>query len=364
MTLPPTHRLLWGAIAACEGIGPACIRRCLKHNLTAEDVWNAPRALLTELEFSDKLIQRFLAWRSTFDVNEFAATLAVNGIDLLLKDDEHYPLALRTIHNPPEVLFTRGPAPPNTPSIAIIGTRRPTEYGKQVLQRFIGPLVQAGLPIISGLALGTDAEAHTMTLDAGGYTCGVLGSGVDDRTIYPSHNRALAKRLLEQGGCLLSEHPPGELPGPGSFPVRNRIIAGLAKAIVVIEAAIDSGTLITARAALEEGREVLAVPGSIWSDVSAGTHQLIRAGARLCADVSDIFEALNLDRVESCTKAQEVLPLTSDERELFEAMSAPSTADEISRAIDWSIGRVNQALSMLELKQLAVRLPNLTWGRA
>ncbi len=356
--IPKKQRLLWGAIASCEGVGAGTIRRFLTHNLSPEDVWRASRKTLEEIGTGEALISRFLSWRQTFDIAAFENRLAQESIALVLKSDPTYPLALKTIHSPPEVLFVRGSLPPPVPSIAVVGTRSPTKYGLELLPKLLETVLQAGIPLISGLALGTDGQAHELALTHKSYTCAVLGSGVDNASIYPSHHKNLAARILESGGCLLSEFPPGTKPRPEYFPIRNRIIAGLVQAVVVIEAALDSGTLITARSALEEGREVLAVPGSIWSDKSAGTHHLIRAGARLCANADDIFQALNFDRVESCANAQKALPLTPDERVLYEELTSPRAADELSRHIEWSIGRVNQALSML-----AVRLPNQEWGR-
>ncbi len=363
MTLQQNHRLLWGAIASCDGVGSATLRRFLTHSTNPEDLWRASSKTLEGTGAGSDLIRRFVRARATFDVAQFEDQLVQADVRILLRTDSDYPIALKTIYDPPEVLFVRGALPPPLPSIAVVGTRRPTDYGRQAIRRLIEPVVRAGIPIISGLALGTDAYAHEVALEHQGYTCAVLGSGVDETSIYPSRNKELAARILSQGGCVLSEFPLGTDPRPGYFPIRNRIIAGLVKAVVVIEAALDSGTLITARSALEEGREVLAVPGSIWSDVSTGTHQLLRSGARLCADANDIFEALNVDRVESCAQAQLVLPLTPDEQSLFEELTSPQTADELSRRGDWSIGRISQALSMLELKQLVVRLPNQTWGR-
>lgn len=364
MTLSPIQRLLWGAIASCEGIGAGTIRRLLEQKATAEDVWYGSRELYARAGLSELLQQRLHTWRLRFNLEKFEEQLVTEGIRIVVRGDEEYPIPLTTIFDPPEVLFVRGTLPPAVPCIAVVGTRAPTEYGTQVLERLLAPVVDQGVPVISGLAWGTDGNAHALALAHKAYTCAVLGSGVDAETIYPAHNKGLAKQILEQGGGILSESPPGRKPRPESFPVRNRIIAGMVQAVVVVEAATDSGTLITATAALEAGREVLAVPGSIWSDKSAGTHQLIRCGARLCADSRDIFDALHLDRVETCTQAQLDLPLSGDERALYEQLAAPQTADELTRLIDWSIGRINQALSMLELKQLVVRLPNQTWGRS
>lgn len=364
MTLPPNQRLLWGAIASCECVGAGTLRRFFTHGLSAEAVWKASARTLEETGMKESARQRFLRWRADFDLAQFETRLVADQIRIVLRDDEEYPLALNTIYDPPEVLFVRGRLPPPRPCIAVIGTRAPTDYGAQALQRVLTPVFETGMPIISGLALGIDGLAHTAALAHSVYTCAVLGSGVDEASVYPSRNKTLANNILAQGGGLVSECPPGWHPRPESFPIRNRIIAGMVQAVVVIEATTDSGTLITARLALEAGREVLAVPGSIWSTKSAGTHQLIRSGARLCAEANDIFEALQLDRVESCAHAQATLPLTPDERALYEQLASPLGADELARQLEWPIGRISQALTLLELKQFVVRLPNQDWGRA
>lgn len=362
--IPNHQRLLWGAIASCEGIGPLTIRRCLNHKQTSEDLWKGPRSLFAEIGMSELIQQRFDAWRTSFDVDQFAHTLEKEEIRIVLRSDEDYPLPLTRIYDPPEVFFVRGTMPPAVPCIAVIGTRAPTDYGVKALPRLLDPVLARGIPLISGLAWGMDGLAHALALAHNAYTCGVLGSGVDARTLHPRRNKILSDQILAHGGGIISESPPGRRPRPEAFPIRNRIIAGMVQAVVVIEAATNSGTLITAKAALDGGREVLAVPGSIWADKSVGTHQLIRSGARLCADANDIFDALNLDRPETCVQAQLNLPLTSDEKSLYEQLIAPQTADELSRLIDWSIGRINQALSMLELKQLVMRLPSQEWGRS
>lgn len=363
MTLLP-ERQLWGAIASCNGMGPRSLEYLKNAGLTAKDVWKSPATDLKEAGCGEKLIDRFVRWRTTFDLEKFAQLLETQAIQILFPNDEAYPPLLATINARPEILFLRGTPPPPRLSVACIGTRRPSEYGKRCVEKLIPPLAASGIPIISGLALGTDALAHAATLKEKGYTAGVLGSGVDNASITPHSNLRLAREILEQGGCLLSELPPGAIALPEHFPVRNRIIAGLSQATVVIEASLDSGTLITARLALEEGREVLAVPGSIWSDVSNGTHQLLRSGARLCGSVGDILEALHLDRVESCAAAQESLPITPDERSLLEQLTRPQSADELARICGWPIGRISQALSMLELKQLVLHLDRQTWVRA
>ncbi len=363
MTPPQNHRLLWGAIASHKRIGAKTIRHLFTSGLDAEAVWSASYKTLRETGINDALAQEIPRWCNQFDRAKFVELLERDSIRIVLREDADYPHALNTTIGAPEVLFVRGTLPPAKPSIAVIGSRGPSEYGQRILNQLIEPVVRAGIPVISGLALGTDANAHIVALDAFGYTCAVLGSGVDRTSIYPRSNALLAERILDQGGGVISEFPPGTRPFKSHFPIRNRIIAGLVNAVVVVEATLDSGTMITARVALEENREVLAVPGSILSAKSAGTHKLIQGGARLCTTAQDIFDALQLDRVETCTKAQAELPLSTDERSLFDKLKTPQSADELSRLIDWSISRVNHALTMLELRQLVTRAGYQQWAR-
>ena len=363
MTLPH-ERILWATIARCEPVGAATIRRLRSAGFSAERVWQASEKTLSEIGFAEASCAYFVKWRQTFDVDRYARILEDQRIRVLLREDAEYPIALDTTHTPPEVLFLRGNPPPATVSIACVGTRRPSSYGQECVKRLLGPVATAGIPIISGLALGIDAIAHRVALEHGGYTCGVLGSGVDDASITPSSNLPLAQQILDAGGGILSEFGPGTPGFKQHFPIRNRVIAGIAQALVVIEATMDSGTMITARCAAEADRELLAVPGPIWSDYSMGTHHLIRSlGAAICAEAQDIFNALALDRVQVCQVSQTALPITPDERSLLSFLRRPVTVDELARSADWPIGRIHQALSMLELKQFVKRIDALTWAK-
>ncbi|HVM90908.1 MAG TPA: DNA-processing protein DprA, partial [Verrucomicrobiae bacterium] len=202
-------------------------------------------------------------------------------IEYIPKDDTRFPPLLRHLSDPPNGLYLRGTLK-DLPSVSVVGTRRCTPYGRRAAREIVSGLVSSGLGIISGLALGIDGEAHAAALDAGGYTVAILATGIDDLTLYPREHVRLARRILESGGALLSESPPGSPSFKFAFPKRNRIIAGYAPATVIVEATQDSGSLITARLALEENRELLAVPGSIFSETAAGCHELIKLGAKPC----------------------------------------------------------------------------------
>jgi len=207
-----------------------------------------------------------------------------------------YPKLLREIHKPPRFIYCQGELQ-DIPLVAIVGSRRPTTYGRHITTKLASELAYAGVGIVSGLALGIDAVAHKAALDAGGFTVAVLGSGLNH--VYPATNRNLARQIIASGGAIASEYPESMPPLRHHFPARNRIIAGLSQAVLVTEAAASSGSLITANFALEENRSVLAVPGPITSSLSAGTNELIRAGAVPVTQMSDILAALNLTQASS-----------------------------------------------------------------
>lgn len=211
------------------------------------------------------------------------------------KDDERYPDLLRRIADPPDVLYCRGNiALLHSFCLAIVGTRKMSEYGAKAAADIAGNVALSGMTVVSGLALGIDAVAHRATLDAAGSTIAVLGSGIDDANVGPPSNRPLARRILEHGGCIVSEYPAGMSAHPGTFPRRNRIISGISHGVLVVEAARQSGSLITARCALEQDRDVFAIPGSIYWPTSAGTNWLIAQGARPIASATDIRDHYQL----------------------------------------------------------------------
>lgn len=216
------------------------------------------------------------------------------GNKLIAWDDPDYPRALLTIADPPPVLFFRGDsALLNRPGLAIVGSRNATAQGRETAEAFATALSSAGLTIVSGLALGIDAAAHRGGLERGGRSLAVVGTGID--RVYPAANRDLARRLSEEGG-IVSEFALGTPPLPGNFPRRNRLISGLARGVLVVEATLASGSLITARFAAEQGRDVFAVPGSIHSPFSKGSHRLIRDGAKLVETAQDVLEEWAMPR--------------------------------------------------------------------
>lgn len=278
-----------------------------------------------------------------------------DGIRILFPDAPDWPAQISHLHTQaPSVLFVRGTLSLQ-PHIAIIGTRRPTPYGERVTDRLIAELQPSGACILSGLALGTDGRAHAQALRQQLPTVAVLGGGIGDADIYPRAHFHLAKEILNQGGALVSERPPNAPVLPGAFPARNRIIAALCRAVVVIEARERSGTLITARIALELGRDVLAVPGSVFSEASIGTHQLLQAGAHLCLHAKDVWKALSIDAPTEMRIHQQHLHLHTEDRALIYILQKDTsglTLDELGQAANRSTDDLLVQLGLLELQGL------------
>jgi DNA processing protein len=270
----------------------------------------------------------------------------MTGIELIRRRSASFPRLLAAIHDPPPRLFLRGDAAPEVlglPAVALVGARSCSSYGRSVARSLARDLAAAGLVVVSGLARGVDGEAHRGALDAGGSTVAVLGCGIDRD--YPAAHAELARRICETGGLLVSEYEPGVEPAPWRFPARNRIIAGLCRATVVVEARERSGALITADFALEEGRDVLAVPGEITSSLSAGSNALLRPGATPVTCADDVLELYGLERSPPSAGtlgpvADALLALLADR---------PQSADELLRASGVDPGAGGSALIELEL---------------
>ena len=232
-------------------------------------------------------------------------------------------------------------------SLAIVGTRRPTSYGMEVAEKLSRELVEAGATIVSGLAMGIDGRAHEAAVDAKGTTIAVLGSGLDDMSLFPPEHRGLARRIVESGNALVSEYAPGTPAVKEHFPARNRIISGLSRGVIVVEARERSGALITARFALEQNRDVFAVPGSMFSPTSAGPHALIREGAKIVRTAQDILEEFGIEYTNS---AQGGAPIEEKEKLLLELLEEPLSVDLIKEKTGMETAAIVATLSLLELK--------------
>lgn len=263
-----------------------------------------------------------------------------------------FPKLLREISDPPKALYIVGEYPDEDMKfLAVVGSRKYTPYGKQVTQKLIAGLAGYPIVIVSGLALGIDSIAHEAALDAGLITMAVPGSGLDDRVLYPATHRSLAKRILASGGVLLSPFENDFKATPYSFPARNRIMAGLSHATLVIEASEKSGTLITSRLATEYNRDVLTVPGSIFSSNSSGPHMLLRLGATPITKSEDILEALHLGTAEKSTAIEN---LSEIEQKILEKLYAPRSRDELIDELELPVQEIQITLARLELRGIIV----------
>jgi DNA processing protein len=270
---------------------------------------------------------------------------------VLISNDEAYPARLREIYDYPPVLYVRGELRPEDEyAVAVVGTRRATVYGKQVTSELAAELAAAGITVVSGLARGVDTIAHRAALGAGGRTIAVFACGLD--IVYPPENDRLAREIAAHGACI-SEYPLGTRPRAENFPRRNRILSGLGLGVLVTEAAETSGALITARFAVEQNREVFALPGSVLSPASRGTNRLIQDGAKLVRQASDIMEELNLTTAARQMEMREVLPDTGIEAVLLRELTAePLHIDEVCRRSGLPVAEVSGTLAMMELKGL------------
>lgn len=265
---------------------------------------------------------------------------------------DDFPERLREINDVPDKLFLRGNDLPNDEKyLCVVGSRKYTSYGKDICQKVISELAGYDITIVSGLALGIDAIAHKTALGANLNCVAVPGSGLDDDVLYPRTNQPLAERILEAGGTLVSEFEPDQAGASWTFPQRNRIMAGLAHAVLVVEATEESGTLITARLATEFNRDLFTIPGSVKSAHRAGPHQLIRDGAALIRSGEDVVKELGLEALADNARAESV-ELSADEQTIVTALSEPMQKDDLIAEIDLSANRVNVLLSQMELKGL------------
>ena len=342
----------WVGFNYVKGIGAVRMQAlCSAFDGDLRAAWEAPASQLVSSGIQGRAVENILRVRSQLDLEKVWEHITSSGIRVLIWEDEDYPRLLREISQPPPVLYYRGEIlPEDELAVAVVGTRRVSAYGRQVAENLAGALARNQVSVVSGLARGTDAIAHQATLRAGGRTLAVLGSGVD--RIYPPEHRKLAEEIVENG-AVLSDYPPGTPPESSNFPPRNRIIAGLSLAIVVIEAGETSGALITASFAADQGREVLALPGNITSPNSVGTNRLIQSGARPLLKAEDVLEALNIQQVNVRRVARKILPADETEAQILAVLGASAMAiDEISFLAGLPIDKVSATLAMMELKGL------------
>jgi len=341
-------RLGWLGLTWFEKFGPVSLAKLHKFfsSNSGDKAWESNTTELVSAGITPKAAEEFVTWRSTKNTDSFKDILNQEGIDFILPWDTKYPTILKQAHTPPAALFWRGGNIDNRPWIAVVGTRKMSSYGEKATKEIVTGLVSAGAGIVSGLALGIDGAAHKATLESNGKTIAVLGSGIDEQSIYPGAHKNLAEQILLSKGAIISEFPPKTAGLPHHFPQRNRIIASLCQATVVIEADKKSGSVLTAKNALDENREVFAVPGSIMSDGSRGTHNLIRNGAQICESAQDILDNATHKPTTKPTLSRD---LTMDERSILDLCRTPIHVDDLSRHLNIPAASIASICMSLEL---------------
>ncbi len=345
--------MLWVALSLTPGIAIRRIHSLIRLFGSVEAAWTGSRAELVDANVPADVIHNLIRQRETFDAAAYAQQVEAAGATVIVYPDADYPASLRTLPDAPPVLYVRGQMlPVDARALTIVGTRRATPYGREATRHLTSGLVAAGLTIISGLAHGIDAQAHQSALDSRGRTIAVLGCGID--RVYPHDHAALARRIADNG-AVISEFPIGTAPEPTNFPRRNRILSGLSLGVVIVEAPRDSGALITARLALDQGREVFAVPGSIFNPNSAGTHELIGDGAKIVIDLESILEELPDIEAHRPMRAPDgqdmaLAPISDEQTALLRAFGGESIQmDTLVRAANMPAGVVAGMLGTLEI---------------
>lgn len=309
-----------------------------------EKAWEASTNDLVRAGLPEKWVSGFLDYRERNNPTDALNRVIACGAKIITLTDQRYPSALKEIFNPPYILYLKGSLlPEDENAIGIVGSRKGTDYGKRVTFDVAGELTKAGITVVSGLAIGLDTEAHRGALAGGGRTIAVLANGLD--AIYPRSNHSIAEQIINNG-CLISEQPPGMPPLKQNFPARNRIISGLSKGILVTEAGEGSGTLHTASFALEQNRQIYAVPGPIYNPLAKGPNNLLKQGAKAVTEAQDILEDFGIE-----TAPQHIVPVGEDEELIFEVLKSENLhIDEIVKRSNREPAEISKILTMMEIK--------------
>lgn len=359
-----TESRFWLGFSLIPEIGPKRIALLREHFQTLGEAWQAPEAALLKAGLSGVPLANLLKARAALDLDAEMQRIRRTGAHIITQADDSYPELLLRIADAPPVLYVRGAlADMDNVALAIVGTRKPSTYGQKAAHELAKAVAAQAVTVVSGLAQGIDAEAHQGALEGGGRTIAVLGSGID--RIYPRSNSELAQKIMRQG-AIISEFPLGTPPEKRNFPRRNRIISGLALGVLVAEAPDQSGALITAVHALEQGREVFAVPGNIFNLSSTGTNRLIQDGAKLVMRAEDILDEINVayTTVQTQRVAERIQPASDEEAQLLEHLSTePLHIDDLARLTGLPMAFVSSMLTMLELKGLAQNVGHMQYCR-
>jgi DNA processing protein len=354
-------RYCWAALQIALNLGPISLLRLFRYFPTGKAVLDASEAELNRVPgLTQQSVESVIQGRGAVNPDKIANDIQARGIDVTLLGEEAYPYNLSQIADPPAILYTKGRLPDSKmPLIAVVGSRRATSYGKTVAHKLSQELAELGWGIISGMARGVDTAAHQGALAVEGYTLAVFGCGIN--ICYPRENNKLKRRIQEKG-CILSEFPPDTPPLARNFPIRNRIISGISMGTLVVEAGERSGALITAFNALDQDRDVFAVPGPVTSEYSRGTNRLIKQGAKLvasAADISEEFPYLNCVPLSQTSSKKHVEPsLTLEQSCVLQKLTLePIHMDQLVEMTGLSVSDVGGILTLLEFKGLAKQLP-------
>jgi DNA processing protein len=350
----------WVGFSRIPRIGRVKLSRLENQFGTMEAAWQAAPAELSQSVLDRGSVKAIVDWRPKISLEAEMEGLERLGIKAFSYHDKNYPARLKEIYDYPPILYIKGAILPQDEwCLAVVGTRKTTVYGRQATEEIVADLARNKITIVSGLARGIDSIAHRSALEAGGRTIAVFGCGLD--VVYPAENASLAESIA-QNGALISEFPLGTEPRRENFPLRNRIMSGLSLGVLVVEAGEGSGALITAQRAVEQNREVFAVPGSIFSQSSRETNRLIQDGAKLVRDCGDILEELNLRAVAHQIELKEVIPASDTETLLLKQLSAePTHIDEVCRGSGLPIATVSSTLAMMELKGMVRQVGTMSY---
>jgi len=348
-----------------EEVGPVRVRRLLDVFGCPEKILEASRSDLMRVDgVGEEVSCSITEWRKQADLDAELARIEKAGVRVVTCEDSDYPKLLRETYDPPLALYVKGTLSERDAfSIGVVGSRRTSLYGQEMARRLAYQLARLGVTVVSGLARGIDTQAHKGALQAKGRTVAVIGCGID--VVYPAENKKLAEEIVEEGGALVTEFPFGVQPDRQTFPMRNRIISGWSLGVVVVEASLKSGALITAGFAGEQGRQVFAVPGRADSPLSKGANKLIKDGAKLTEDVEDIlgeFEYLLPKSKEE--KREAAVQLSENESKVLEAIGEDEVVmDEIIQRSNLTTACVSATLLALEMKRLVRQLPGKVFGK-
>jgi len=350
------------------GLGPRRLEALTGVFGNPENAWHgSEKDLYSVPGMPRKVIDNLLALRNRVDPGEEINKLREKGVRVISLEEPAYPPCLRHIYDPPRVIYIKGkPEVLHHPMFAVVGARRASYYGQKVAAKIAGELSLTGLCIVSGMARGIDTAAHMGALKESGNTVAVLGCGVD--VVYPRENRKLMAQIIEKG-AVISEFPPGTSPAAGNFPQRNRVISGLCRGVLVIEAGDKSGSLITVDFALEQGREVFAVPGQVTNPLNRGAHRLIKQGARLVEEAADILEELGYSPEQRDSSGNEgegnIINLTPQEKKVYNIISdSPISSELIIGKSGMEPSEILSLLSLMEIRGLIRQLPGHRYVRS